>query len=147
MLTNKVNIKIKKLHPDAVIPQYQTEGSAGFDFHTVEEVVIPEYGTKLVRTGLAFEIPKGYEIQIRPRSGLSLKTSIRIANSPGTIDSDYRGEIGIIVDNIANHTTVIKKGERIAQGVLNQISQADFTEVDELDTTKRGEGGFGSTGR
>lgn len=141
-----IPIKVKKLHPDAVIPKYQTDGSAGFDLHAVEDVVIGTDGTELVRTGLAFEIPQGYEMQIRPRSGLSLKTKLRIANAPGTIDSDYRGEVGIVVDNTTVVPHLIRKGDRIAQGVIQAVSRAAFQEVDKLTDTQRGDGGFGSTG-
>jgi dUTP pyrophosphatase len=144
-----MNIKIKKLVEDAIIPKYQTSGSAGFDFHTVEDVTVFPKETKLVSTGLAFEIPEGYELQVRPRSGMSLKTKIRISNSPGTIDSDYRGLVSIIVDNISFHGSLpyeIKKGDRIAQGVICKVNQAVFIE-DELSETERGEGGFGSTNK
>jgi len=144
-----MNIKIKKLVEDAIIPKYQTVGSAGFDFHTVEDVTVFPKETKLVSTGLAFEIPEGYELQVRPRSGMSLKTKIRISNSPGTIDSDYRGLVSIIVDNISFHGSLpyeIKKGDRIAQGVICKVNQAVFIE-DELSETERGEGGFGSTNK
>lgn len=144
-----MNIKIKKLVEDAIIPKYQTVGSAGFDFHTVEDVTVFPKETKLVSTGLAFEIPEGYELQVRPRSGMSLKTKIRISNSPATIDSDYRGVVSIIVDNISSHGSLpyeIKKGDRIAQGVICKVNQAVFVE-DELSETERGEGGFGSTNK
>jgi dUTP pyrophosphatase len=144
-----MNIKIKKLVEDAIIPKYQTSGSAGFDFHTVEDVTVFPKETKLVSTGLAFEIPEGYELQVRPRSGISLKTKVRISNSPGTIDSDYRGLVSIIVDNISSHGSLpyeIKKGDRIAQGVICKVNQAVFIE-DELSETERGEGGFGSTNK
>jgi len=141
-----ININIKKIHPDAIIPQYQTAGSAGFDLHAISEILIPKQSTVLVPTGLCFEIPVGYELQIRPRSGMSLKTNLRIANSPGTIDSDYRGEVCIICTNTAdNGSHHIKKHERIAQAVLAKVEQAVFITVDELTETTRGEGGFGHT--
>lgn len=166
-----IPIKAKRLHPDAVIPKYATPGAAGFDLVAVEDVIIEPGETKLVKTGLAFEIPAGYEIQIRPRSGMSLKTKLRISNAPGTIDADYRGEVCVIVDNAKQEngrffegvinaegnpichiddtkegTYIIRKGDRIAQGVLAKAPQAVFVEVDELGETARGEGGFGSTG-
>lgn len=144
-----MNIKIKKVVEDAIIPKYQTSGSAGFDFHTVEDVTVFPKETKLVSTGLSFEIPEGYELQVRPRSGMSLKTKIRISNAPGTIDSDYRGVVSIIVDNISSHGSLpyeIKKGDRIAQGVICKVNQAVFVEG-ELSETERGEGGFGSTNK
>lgn len=147
-----MKIKIKKLHQDATIPMYATSGSAGFDFHSIEDVNIYPGQTIAIKTGLSFEIPIGYELQVRPRSGLSLKTNLRISNSPGTIDSDYRGEVCIIVDNIdfSSETKAsyeIKKGDRIAQGVICPIQQVEFEEVDELNKTNRGESGFGSTGK
>lgn len=143
----KVRVKIKKLHEDAVIPQYQTTGAAGFDFHAIEDMEIPTRKIVLVKTGLSMEIPEGYELQVRPRSGMSLKTKMRIANSPGTIDSDYRGEICIIMENMGMLGALpydIKKGDRIAQGVICPVYQAIFVE-DELSETERGEKGFGST--
>jgi dUTP pyrophosphatase len=143
----KVRVKIKKLHEDAVIPQYQTTGAAGFDFHAIEDMEIPTRKIVLVKTGLSMEIPEGYELQVRPRSGMSLKTKMRIANSPGTIDSDYRGEICIIMENMGMLGALpydIKKGDRIAQGVVCPVYQAVFVE-DELSETERGEKGFGST--
>lgn len=140
-----MKINIKKLHKDAVIPEYQTEGAAGFDLHTIGDHLIPFGQTVLVKTGLSVEIPAGYELQIRPRSGVSLKTKLRVANSPGTIDCDYRGEIGIIIDNIGEVDEFILKGFRIAQAVLCPIERAEFVEVVELSDTERGSGGFGST--
>lgn len=151
-----MNIKIKKLHTDAIIPKYQTNGSSGFDLHSIENIDIEPRMTVLVKTGLCISIPEGYEMQIRPRSGLSLKSKLRIANSPGTIDSDYTGEIGIIIDNIKSEDYTnpngldiikIKKGDRIAQGVITPIIRAIFEEVNELPKTDRGISGFGSTGK
>ncbi len=141
-----LKIKIKKLHKDAVIPMYATKGSAGFDIHTVNESCIKAGDTQIIKTGLSFEILEGYELQIRPRSGLSAKTKLRISNAPGTIDSDFRGEVGIIIDNIGKEDLVINKGDRIAQAVLCPVIQAEFEEVEELSSTERSEGGFGSTG-
>lgn len=142
-----MKIKIKKLTSEAVVPKYETEGAAGFDLVATETTVIEAESTKLIKTGLAFEIPKGYELQIRPRSGMSLKTSLRVANSPGTIDSDYRGEVAIILHNTSPLSSEqVLKGTRIAQAVLCPIIQADFEEVSVLSSTERGEGGFGSTG-
>lgn len=146
---NKINVKIKKLHTEARIPEYKTEGSAGFDFYAVinnKSIEIQPHKTVLLKTGLAMELPLGYELQIRPRSGLSLKTKLRIANSPATIDSDYRGEIGIIIENTGDNSITINHHDRIAQGVLKKVPQANFIVVDELNDTVRGEGGFGHTG-
>jgi dUTP pyrophosphatase len=169
-----LRVKIKRLHPDAVIPKYAHEGDAGFDLVAVEDRIIEPGETKLIRTGLSFAIPPGYEMQIRPRSGITLKTKLRV--QLGTIDSGYRGEIGVIVDNIrslpldednevyltseletidgdyvkrgiyADGTYIIRKGDRIAQGVIKPVEQAHFQVVDELDETGRGTGGFGSSG-
>lgn len=145
-----VKVKIKKLHPDAVIPQYASEGASGFDLVAVEDVEVWPGETVKVRTGLAFEIPEGYELQIRPRSGISTKTKIRIPNSPGTVDADYRGEVLVLIENTTDETTnalfQIRKGDRIAQGVIVPVVRAEFEEVEELSETKRGSGGFGSTG-
>jgi dUTP pyrophosphatase len=149
-----MKVKIKKLHPDAVVPKYATEGSAGFDLVALENVIIYQGETLLIKTGLSVEIPMGYELQIRPRSGTSLKTPLRVANSPGTVDSDYRGEICVIMTNTdplvpgyATERFFILKGERIAQGVICPIVQAEFEVVEELSSTDRGAGGFGSTGK
>jgi len=144
---NNIRVRVKKVHPNAVIPQYQTKGAAGFDLVAVEDVVIAPWETKLVPTGIAVEIPWGYEMQIRPRSGFSLKTPLRIANAPGTIDSDFRGEVKIIVTNTSeNKGFYIKRGDRIAQGVIAPVMGAVFEEADDLSETDRGSGGFGSTG-
>lgn len=140
-----MKVKIKKQHPDAVIPKYQTKGAAGFDLCVLEDHLILPGETKLINTGLSFEIPEGYEMQVIPRSGVSLKTKLRISNSPGCIDSDYRGIVGLIVDNIGNTTLEIKAKDRIAQGKITPVIQAEFIEVDELEETQRGSGGFGST--
>lgn len=141
-----LHVKIKKIHPSATTPVYATSGSSGFDLSLVEDLSLFPREVKLARTGLSFEIPEGYELQIRPRSGLSLKTPLRIANSPGTVDSDYRGEVCIIVENTAQAGLLeFKKGDRIAQGVLVPIIQAVFNEG-EIDQTLRGSGGFGHSG-
>lgn len=139
-------VKVKKLRPDAVIPEYHRIGDAGFDLHAAEDVLIWPQSVKIVPTGLAMEIPYGLEMQIRLRSGASLHKSIILANAPGTVDSGYRGEIGIIVRNVSSEYVAIKKGERIAQGVLSPVAHASFTEVEELSDSERGSGGFGSTG-
>jgi dUTP pyrophosphatase len=153
-----MRVKIKKLHPDAIIPKYATPGAAGFDLVAIEDVAIEPSTTVLIKTGLSFEIPEGYELQIRPRSGTSLRTPLRVANSPGTVDADYRGEVCVIMSNIQVHPSYsaglygvslaqyINKGDRIAQGVICPIIQGSFVEVEELNNTQRGAGGFGSTG-
>ena len=156
----KMEVKIKKLKENAIIPKYQTAGAAGFDFHSAEEgseyalgvklengVMLKPGEVKLISTGLSVEIPPGYELQVRPRSGLAIKNKITVLNSPGTVDSDYRGEIKIILYNAGDQPYLIAKGERIAQGVISPVIQAVFTEVDNLSNTERNSGGFGSTGR
>jgi dUTP pyrophosphatase len=140
-------LKIKKLNPKAIIPAYQTEEAAGFDLHSIEDVVLKPNERKLISTGLAFEIEFGYEVQIRPRSGLAFKEGITVLNSPGTVDSDYRGEIKVLLINLGDKEFEIKRGDRIAQAVVAPIIQAKIVEVDKLSITKRGEKGFGSTGK
>lgn len=145
-----MKIQIKKLHPDAVIPKYQTEGASGFDLVALEDVEIGLGETKLVTTGLAINVGPGYELQVRPRSGLSLKTGLRVANSPGTVDADYRGEVCVIMTLVPINGTVsykIKKGDRIAQGVVCPVIRAEIEVVEELNDTARGAGGYGSTGK
>jgi len=140
------SIKLKRLNENAKIPVYQTEGSSGFDFHASEEVIIEPGETKTIGTGLAMEIPKGFELQVRPRSGLSVKTGLRVSNAPGTVDSDFRGEIRIILDNIGKLPYNVKIGDRIAQGVICPVENVTFYEKENLSTTLRGSGGFGHTG-
>lgn len=144
-----IPVKIVKLNPEAIIPQYAHPTDAGADVCAIEETKIEAGETKIVKTGIAVAIPAGYEIQVRPRSGLSLKSGLRIANAPGTIDTDYRGEIGIIMTNTKDIPYVIEKGMKIAQLVISQVPRIRWDEVatvEDLGTTERGEGGFGSTG-
>lgn len=133
----------------AVIPEYKTAGAAGADLYALVEspVTIPAGKFAMIPTGLFFEIPEGYEIQIRPRSGLAAKNGVTVLNTPGTIDSDYRGEIKIILVNLSDKDFVVNNGERIAQMVIAPVTQASFTIVDQLSDTERGTGGFGSTGK
>jgi len=171
----QIPVKVKRLHPDAVIPKYAHEGDAGFDLVAVEDVIVEPGETVKVPTGLAFELPPGYEMQIRPRSGITLKTKLRV--QLGTVDASYRGEINVIVDNFdydagpyddeliditgnilrasdyfnvwdefAIGSYLIRKGDRIAQAVINAVPHAIITEVNELSESERGTGGFGSTG-
>ena len=142
-----MKLKIKKLKNEAQIPSYQTKEAAGFDLHSIENVVLKPGERKLIGTGLAFEIEYGYEVQIRPRSGLAFKHGITVLNSPGTIDSDYRGEIKVLLINHSDEEFEIKKGDRIAQAVVAPVIQAEIVEVEELSSTERGESGFGSTGK
>lgn len=174
-----MNIKVKKVNANAVIPTYATDGSAGFDLYAVEDVIIAPGETKKVPLGLSFELPEGYCLLILPRSGLSYKTKLRQPNSVGVIDADYRGEVCMMFDNIQHYreeeeaTTVdgeyiiynvsdeyhycsenffdagsyvINKGDRIAQGIIQEIPKVRFEEVESLSITSRGSGGFGSTG-
>lgn len=142
----QAHIKIKKLHLDAEIPKYQSAEAAGFDLHSIDECVLKAGDRAVISTGLAFEIETGFEVQVRPRSGLALKNGISVLNTPGTIDSDYRGEIKVILVNHSQEDFIIHKGDRIAQGVVNEITQAVFAEVEELSQSQRGESGFGSSG-
>lgn len=179
----KVNVKIKRLNDAAVIPQYAHEYDAGFDLVATEDVIVEPGETVKVPTGLAFELPPGFEFQVRPRSGITLRTKLRV--QLGTVDCTFRGEVGVIVDNVAQKiyrtikdeegeryeplyskviydssnrfvpnidreyidgTYIIRKGDRIAQAVINRVEQAHFQEVAQLSETTRGTGGFGSSG-
>ncbi|MEW6196615.1 MAG: dUTP diphosphatase [Bacteroidota bacterium] len=147
----ELKIKVHKISPDfsdIPLPEYSTEGSSGLDLRAaVEEDLIIEKGKfELVPTNLRVEIPFGYEIQVRPRSGLAAKYGIGVLNTPGTIDSDYRGEIKVILFNFGSQDFVIKRGDRIAQMVLSKVYKARFEETFDLEESKRGEGGFGHTG-
>lgn len=178
-----IPVKVKKLHPGAVIPNYARELDAGFDLVAVEDTLIAPGESAKIRTGLAIALPPGYELQVRPRSGVSDKTKLRISNSPGTVDAGYRGEVCVLIDNThrpyyavvgdsrgwmhlseqdgttfgidgkeiegtdnLHGTYLIRKGDRIAQGILAAVPIAQFEVVDELDETERGDGGFGSSG-
>jgi dUTP pyrophosphatase len=133
---------------DLKLPSYMTRGAAGMDLYAnvTEDTLIKPGDIKLVPTGIKISIPEGYEAQIRPRSGLALKYGISMVNAPGTIDSDYRGEINVILINFGKEDFIVKRGERIAQMVINKVEVVDFTETDALDETERGAGGFGHTG-
>ena len=146
--TNSVPIPIKRLpHFEGLeLPDYATDGAAGMDVLAAEDVELAPGRRHAVATGLAVAIPEGFEIQVRPRSGLALKHGIGVPNGPGTIDSDYRGELKVILINHGSDTFAIKRGDRIAQLVLAPVIRASWLPVDELDETVRGEGGFGSTG-
>lgn len=142
----KVNI-INKSTND--LPAYETTASAGLDLRAFlpEKITLQPLERKLVKTGLFMEIPEGYEAQVRPRSGLALKNGITVLNSPGTIDADYRGEIGVILVNLSQEAFEIQSGDRIAQLVFARVEQAEWHETETLSETHRGEGGFGSTGK
>ena len=145
-MSEKLRIKINKIKENAILPHYAHEGDAGVDLYSIEDYVLKPGQRILVSTGIKIAIPKGYEGQIRSKSGLALNYGISICNSPATIDSGYRGEIGVIAINHSNEEFKIKKGTKIAQMVFNKIEKAEFEEVKDLDTTKRGQNGFGSTG-
>ena len=141
-------ILIKKLSKNVILPKYETEDSSGLDLaaNIDEQIEIPPGKSKIIPTGLAVAIPKNFEIQIRPRSGLAAKSQISVLNTPGTIDADYRGEIKVILINMSDKVFVVEKGSRIAQMVLCPVIKATLKEVTELENTKRGSDGFGSTG-
>lgn len=156
-----MKLKIKKLHPDAIIPGYQKVGDSGFDLHALEYTVIEPGKTALLKTGISIELPLGYELQVRPRSGLTLKTPIRVQF--GTVDAGYRGDIGMIVTNTKPHSysglrlvinkneynensIIIQKGDKIAQGVVCPVIRVEFEEATFLSDSERGIDGFGSTG-
>lgn len=145
-----VNIKIKLLRDGASLPEFQTAGSAGADMYFApadeQPVTLQPGGRAVLSAGFAMEIPKGYEVQVRPRSGLALKHGITVLNSPGTIDSDYRGEMGVLLINHSSTPFEFKPGDRIAQMVLNEVPACSFTLTDSLSETVRGAGGYGSTG-
>lgn len=147
-MTEPVAVAIKRLpHSDGLdLPRYATDGAAGMDVVSAEDVTLAPGARHAVATGLAMAIPPGYEIQVRPRSGLALKHGITVPNTPGTIDSDYRGELKVILINHGSEPFPIARGDRVAQLVLAPVTQAAWREVAELDETERGAGGFGSTG-
>lgn len=144
----KLNIKQKDGCKDIPLPKYMSEYASGMDLYAAveEPVVLNTNEINLIPTGLSIALPIGYEAQVRPRSGLALKHGITIVNSPGTIDCDYRGEIGIILCNLSKEQFVVERGMRIAQMVVQPVVQADLQVVEELDETDRGKGGFGHTG-
>ncbi len=134
------------LEPGAQAPAYATAGAAGMDLRAIESISLAPMERKLVRTGVRIAVPEGFEAQVRPRSGLALRLGLGMVNSPGTIDSDYRGEIGLIMINFGESTVELPAGERLAQLVLAPVAHAELVLVQELDDTERGTGGFGSTG-
>ncbi len=144
-----VRVLIKKLDPKVALPSYKTKGASGMDLMAFvkEKIVIKPKTSALIPTGLSVAFSEDYEIQIRPRSGLAAKNNISVLNTPGTIDSDYRGELKIIIFNHSNHDFVVENNNRIAQMVLTPIAKIELEEANELPKTLRGEGGFGSTGK
>ncbi len=147
-MSKAVEIRLKRLpHGEGLpVPAYATTGAAGMDVVAAEDVNLAPRGRHAVATGFAMAIPEGFEVQVRPRSGLALKHGISLPNTPGTIDSDYRGELKIIMINLGEEAFAIRRGDRIAQLVVAPVQLASFAEVEELDDTARGAGGFGSTG-
>ena len=147
---NTIRVQIKRLDTskDVPLPTYETEGASGMDLRAavVGEVVLNPGDVKLIPTGLKVSIPRGYEAQIRPRSGLALKHGVGMVNTPGTIDSDYRGEIGLVMINWGQKPFVIQRGDRVAQMVISKVCRAVLLETDELASTNRGEKGFGHSG-
>jgi len=147
-MTKVVNVELKRLRhgADLPLPAYATDGAAGMDVVSAEDVTIAPGARHPVATGLSMAIPQGFEIQVRPRSGLAFKHGITVPNTPGTIDSDYRGELKVLLINHGKEDFAIARGDRVAQLVLAPVVQAAWQEVEELDATERGAGGFGSTG-
>ena len=141
-----MTLAFKRVHPDAVLPAYAHPSDAGMDLRSVADLEIPCGGRALVPTGLVALLPPGYEAQVRPRSGLALKHGVTVLNAPGTIDSGYRGEVGVILVNFGAAAFAVKKGDRIAQLVIAPVTQPQVVEADARDATDRGAGGFGSTG-
>ena len=144
-----IKVLVKKLNPKAELPKYKTEGSSGMDLMALIEnpITIKPQNSALIPTGLSIAISEDAEVQIRPRSGLAAKSSVSVLNTPGTIDSDYRGEIKIILFNHGKEEFIVNNGDRIAQMILMPVIKAEFEEIKELPKTVRGSGGFGSTGK
>lgn len=143
----KLSIKVKKLVKEAVIPARSTDGSAGFDFYAIRSCLIYPNESRLIKTGLSFEFDKSHAMLITPRSGLALKNSITVGNAPGLIDSDYRGEVGIILRNESSVPYKVHAGDRVAQGIIVEVPDIIFDVVDNLTETERSDSGFGSTGK
>lgn len=139
-------VGIKRLREDAILPKYANEGDAGADLFAIEEVVIKARSRALIKTGIALELPKNTEAQIRSRSGLALKSGIFVLNSPGTVDEGYKGEVGIILYNSTDEDFIVTKHMKVAQMVIKPVYQFDFIEVEELSESARSDNGFGSTG-
>ena len=141
-----MTLHFKKVHPDAVLPSYAHPSDAGMDVRSVEDVTLAPGKRALVHTGLVMLLPPMYEAQVRPRSGLALKSGVTVLNTPGTIDSGYRGEVGVILVNLGEADFQVRKGDKIAQLVIAPVTQPEIAEAEDVDETDRGAGGFGSTG-
>jgi len=142
-----IDVKIEKVHKDAIIPTYGHHDDACCDLYVVEDYLIPAGQRRLLSTGIAIEIPTGYEVQIRPRSGLALKHGLTLVNAPGTIDAQYRNEIKLLAINLGDKAIPLRKGDRAAQMCIKPVYKFNFTEVDKLSDSDRGLGGWGSTGK
>lgn len=142
-------VQVRRLRPDAIVPRYQTADAAGMDLHAAldQPMHVQPGAAVAVPTGLALAIPRGFEGQVRPRSGLARKHAVTLTNSPGTLDADYRGPVEVLLINHGREPFTIQNGDRIAQLVIAPVSRAELVEVEELSATERGAGGFGSTGR
>ena len=145
-MTDDLRLRVKRLHPDAVLPTYAHDGDAGMDLTAVESVELAPGERAAVATGWAVAIPDGWVGLVHPRSGLALKQGLTVANAPGTIDAGYRGELKAILVNLGSAPVAVASGDRVAQLLLQEVGRAAVVEVDDLDDTARGEGGFGSTG-
>jgi dUTP pyrophosphatase len=148
-MSTSVTVKVRRLRPSELpLPSYQTPHAAGLDLlaDLTEPVTLESLERRLIPTGLSIELPVGFEAQVRPRSGLALKQGLTCLNTPGTIDADYRGEVGVLLVNLSKEPTTLRRGDRIAQLVVAPVAQATLVEVDALSETARGSGGFGSTG-
>lgn len=141
-----MKIKIQKINSEAIIPHYVHKGDAGMDLYSIEDAVLLAGERKLIGTGLKFEIPMGFELQVRPKSGLAANFGVTVLNTPGTVDCGYRGEVKVILFNSSKNDYQVKKGEKIAQAVIARYEEAEIEEASELSETSRGDGGFGSTG-
>ena len=142
-----MTLRFRKIHPDAVLPSYAHPSDAGMDVRSVEDLTIAPGKRALVHTGLVMLLPPMYEAQVRPRSGLALKSGVTVLNTPGTIDSGYRGEVGVILANFGDADFHVRKGDKIAQIVIAPVTQPEIVETTEVDETDRGADGFGSTGK
>ncbi|HEU5377763.1 MAG TPA: dUTP diphosphatase [Ktedonobacteraceae bacterium] len=143
---NRIPVRIKRLHKSAQMPKYEHHGDSGADLYSVIDCVLQPFERRAIPTGLSAEVSPGYELQVRPKSGLALNCAVTVLNTPGTVDSNYRGEIKVILMNLGTDPYVVKAGQKVAQLVVAPVLAADFVEVDELAESKRGAGGFGSTG-
>lgn len=141
-----MTLGFRRIHPDAVLPAYAHPSDAGMDVRSVADMTVPAHGRALVPTGLVMLLPPMYEAQVRPRSGLALKHGVTVLNTPGTIDSGYRGEVGVILFNSGDEDFQVRKGDKVAQIVIAPVTRPEIAETDVVDETDRGAGGFGSTG-